>query len=104
MWLPHGARIYNTILDYLREVSLDCYQILDGNSLANTPQQYWKRDYHEVITANMYSSAMFKTSGHWQHYKDDSMSSFPLVGLATRRWLTRDPQCSSWTSRRTSLV
>ncbi|KAI1338090.1 threonyl-tRNA synthetase [Xylariaceae sp. FL0016] len=52
MWLPHGTRIYNTLLDYLR-------------------QQYWKRGYQEVITPNMYNSELWKTSGHWDYYKDD---------------------------------
>ncbi|KAH8802679.1 putative threonyl-tRNA synthetase, cytoplasmic [Xylogone sp. PMI_703] len=52
MWLPHGTRIYNTIMSFLRE-------------------QYWKRGYHEVITPNMYNSELWKTSGHWDYYKDD---------------------------------
>lgn len=52
MWLPHGTRIYNTIMAFLRE-------------------QYWKRGYHEVITPNMYNSDLWKTSGHWDYYKDD---------------------------------
>ncbi|KAI0475000.1 hypothetical protein GGR56DRAFT_644087 [Xylariaceae sp. FL0804] len=52
MWLPHGTRIYNTLLEYIRE-------------------QYWKRDYQEVITPNMYNSELWKASGHWAHYKDD---------------------------------
>jgi threonyl-tRNA synthetase len=52
MWLPHGARICNTITAYLKE-------------------QYWKRGYEEVITPNMYNSDLWKTSGHWQNYKDD---------------------------------
>lgn len=52
MWLPHGARIYNTLLAYIKE-------------------QYWKRDYEEVITPNMYNSELWKTSGHWNYYKDD---------------------------------
>jgi len=52
MWLPHGTRIYNTILEYLRE-------------------QYWKRGYQEVITPNMYNSELWKASGHWNYYKDD---------------------------------
>jgi threonyl-tRNA synthetase len=52
MWLPHGARVYNTIQAFLRE-------------------QYWKRGYEEVITPNMYNSELWKTSGHWQNYKDD---------------------------------
>jgi len=52
MWLPHGTRIYNTIMAFLRE-------------------QYWQRGYHEVITPNMYNSDLWKTSGHWDYYKDD---------------------------------
>ncbi|KAM9883931.1 threonyl-tRNA synthetase [Verticillium dahliae] len=52
MWLPHGARIYNTLMAYIKE-------------------QYFKRDYHEVITPNMYNSDLWKVSGHWAHYKDD---------------------------------
>ncbi|TAQ87363.1 hypothetical protein B7494_g4336 [Chlorociboria aeruginascens] len=52
MWLPHGTRIYNTIMAFLRE-------------------QYWQRGYNEVITPNMYNSELWKTSGHWDYYKDD---------------------------------
>ncbi|CCU74990.1 unnamed protein product [Blumeria hordei] len=52
MWLPHGTRIYNTITSFLRE-------------------EYWKRGYNEVITPNMYNSELWKTSGHWDYYKDD---------------------------------
>ncbi|KAK2770849.1 threonyl-trna synthetase [Colletotrichum kahawae] len=52
MWLPHGARIYNTLLAYIKE-------------------QYFKRDYHEVISPNMYNADLWKISGHWDHYKDD---------------------------------
>ncbi|TGO29558.1 hypothetical protein BPAE_0013g00090 [Botrytis paeoniae] len=58
MWLPHGARIYNTIMSFLRE-------------------QYWTRGYEEVITPNMYNSELWKTSGHWAYYKDD-MFTFPV--------------------------
>jgi threonyl-tRNA synthetase len=52
MWLPHGARIYNTILAFIKE-------------------QYWKRGYNEVISPNMYNSELWKISGHWDYYKDD---------------------------------
>ncbi|KAL5606432.1 hypothetical protein BROUX41_002848 [Berkeleyomyces rouxiae] len=51
-WLPHGARIYNTLLNYLKD-------------------QYWKRGYEEVITPNMFNSDLWRQSGHWQYYKDD---------------------------------
>jgi threonyl-tRNA synthetase len=52
MWLPHGTRIYNTIMAFLRE-------------------QYWQRGYNEVISPNMYNAELWKTSGHWDYYKDD---------------------------------
>lgn len=52
MWLPHGTRIYNTLMSFLRE-------------------QYWKRGYHEVITPNMFNANLWRISGHWDFYKDD---------------------------------
>ena len=54
-FLPHGARIYNTLVEYLRE-------------------EYWKRDYQEVITPNMYNAKLWEVSGHWQNYKDNMFS------------------------------
>ena len=51
-FLPHGMIIYNALQAYIRE-------------------EYWKRDYQEVNSPNMYNSALWKQSGHWQHYKDD---------------------------------
>ncbi|KAK0949172.1 threonyl-tRNA synthetase [Friedmanniomyces endolithicus] len=33
--------------------------------------EYWKRGYVEVNSPNMFNSALWKQSGHWQHYKDD---------------------------------
>ncbi|XXG97970.1 hypothetical protein Hte_004286 [Hypoxylon texense] len=51
-FLPHGTRIYNTLLTYLRD-------------------QYHKRDYQEVITPNIFNSELWKMSGHWEYYKDD---------------------------------
>jgi threonyl-tRNA synthetase len=50
--LPHGTRIFNALQAMLRE-------------------QYWERGYQEVQTPNMYDVDVWKTSGHWQHYKDD---------------------------------
>ncbi|ODQ67647.1 threonyl-tRNA synthetase [Nadsonia fulvescens var. elongata DSM 6958] len=51
-WLPHGARIYSTLQDFLRK-------------------EYRKRGYEEVITPNMYNSKLWETSGHWQNYKEN---------------------------------
>ncbi|KAF2717849.1 threonyl-tRNA synthetase-like protein [Polychaeton citri CBS 116435] len=51
-FMPHGMIIYNALMAMIRE-------------------QYWKRGYQEVQSPNMYNSALWKQSGHWQHYKDD---------------------------------
>ncbi|CAO1624499.1 unnamed protein product [Parajaminaea phylloscopi] len=51
-WLPHGARIYNTLTEFVRS-------------------EYRKRGYEEVISPNMYNSKLWETSGHWANYKDD---------------------------------
>ncbi|KAH8119150.1 hypothetical protein DFH11DRAFT_1563230 [Phellopilus nigrolimitatus] len=51
-FLPHGTRIYNTLLELLRS-------------------EYGKRGYQEVISPNMFNAKLWETSGHWQNYKDD---------------------------------
>jgi len=51
-FLPHGMIIYNALQAFLRS-------------------EYWRRGYQEVMSPNMYNSALWKQSGHWQHYKDD---------------------------------
>merc|ERR1711907_363605 len=51
-WLPHGARIYNKLMAFIRN-------------------EYHERGYSEVITPNMYTSEFLSISGHWQNYKDD---------------------------------
>lgn len=50
--LPHGTRIFNALQNMLRD-------------------EYWTRGYQEVQSPNMYNVNLWKTSGHWQHYKDD---------------------------------
>src|ERR1700710_1187231 len=57
-FLPHGMIIYNALQSYIRD-------------------QYWERGYQEVNSPNMYNSALWKQSGHWQHYQDD-MFTFEL--------------------------
>lgn len=51
-WLPHGARLYNKLVDFLKK-------------------EYHQRGYEEVITPNMYNANLWKTSGHWGNYKDN---------------------------------
>ncbi len=54
-FLPHGARIYNRLLDFMRS-------------------EYRKRGFSEVITPNIYNINLWKTSGHWDNYRDDMFS------------------------------
>jgi len=51
-WLPHGARVYNKLIDFIRG-------------------EYFKRGYDEVITPNIYNLKLWETSGHAAHYKDN---------------------------------
>jgi len=51
-WLPHGARVYNTLINFIRN-------------------QYWQRGYEEVITPNIFNLDLWHISGHAQHYKDN---------------------------------
>ena len=47
-----GAIIYNELVKLMRE-------------------EYFKRDYDEVITPLMYDKELWVTSGHWDHYQED---------------------------------
>eukprot|EP00501_MAST-03F_sp_TOSAG23-6_P001107 GSMAST32.ASY1.ANO1.1150.1 assembled CDS len=51
-FLPHGARIYNALIDFIKN-------------------EYWQRGYDEVVTPNIFSTDLWKISGHYQHYRDD---------------------------------
>lgn len=51
-FLPRGAYIYNTLMEYLR-------------------QEYRKRRYKEVITPNMFNCTLWEKSGHWDHYAEN---------------------------------
>eukprot|EP00286_Rhodomonas_abbreviata_P023657 CAMPEP_0181315692 /NCGR_PEP_ID=MMETSP1101-20121128/15509_1 /TAXON_ID=46948 /ORGANISM="Rhodomonas abbreviata, Strain Caron Lab Isolate" /LENGTH=691 /DNA_ID=CAMNT_0023422913 /DNA_START=22 /DNA_END=2097 /DNA_ORIENTATION=+ len=51
-WLPHGTRIYNKLCEFIRT-------------------EYFKRNYQEVITPNVYNLKLWETSGHAAHYKEN---------------------------------
>ncbi|TVU42415.1 hypothetical protein EJB05_08819 [Eragrostis curvula] len=51
-FLPHGARIYNKLMDFLR-------------------QQYRERGYQEVLSPNIYNMQLWETSGHAANYKEN---------------------------------
>lgn len=54
-FLPNGAHIYNTLVAFIRE-------------------EYKKRGFNEVVTPNIYSTKLWETSGHWQHYSGNMFS------------------------------
>ncbi|KAJ1732818.1 threonyl-tRNA synthetase, partial [Coemansia biformis] len=51
-FLPHGARIYNTLTNFIRT-------------------RYWERGFEEVVSPNMFNVKLWEQSGHWQNYQDD---------------------------------
>ncbi|XP_034880213.1 threonine--tRNA ligase 2, cytoplasmic [Mirounga leonina] len=51
-FLPRGAFIYNTLMDFIRE-------------------EYHRHNFTEVLSPNMYNSRLWETSGHWQHYSEN---------------------------------
>ena len=51
-WLPKGLIMFNTLVDYWRSL-------------------HKKAGYHEFAGPLLNSSVLWKTSGHWDHYKDD---------------------------------
>ncbi|KAJ2401684.1 threonyl-tRNA synthetase [Coemansia sp. RSA 2559] len=51
-FLPHGTRIYNKLIDFIRG-------------------KYRERGFEEVISPNMFNVKLWEQSGHWQNYKDD---------------------------------
>ena len=51
-WLPNGLIIYNELVNFWR-----------------TEHAKWK--YHEISSPLVNKAELWKTSGHWEHYKDD---------------------------------
>lgn len=59
-FMPHGTRIYNTLITFIRN-------------------EYWKRGYSEVVTPNVFNIDLWKTSGHYENYKEN-MFTFNVEG------------------------
>lgn len=49
-WLPHGARVYNKLCDFIRA-------------------QYWKRGFEEVITPNIFNLQVSVAGNEWFEWK-----------------------------------
>jgi len=52
LWLRKGTLVYNLLADYMREV-------------------LFPSGYAEVKTPLIYNKALWETSGHWQHYREN---------------------------------
>jgi len=50
--LPKGAIIFNELQNFVRA-------------------EYAKRGYQEVVTPQLFNKALWETSGHWEHYRED---------------------------------
>ena len=51
-FLPRGTALYNALVDYIRTL-------------------YIKYGYQEVVTPQVFDVQLWKTSGHWDHYRDN---------------------------------
>ena len=51
-WLPNGVIVLNELIDFWRK-------------------DHRARGYHEVMTPLISEKALWETSGHWDHYRDD---------------------------------
>ena len=71
LWLPNGARIRRTIERYIVDLE---------ESLG----------YRHVYTPHLGSVELYKTSGHWQHYKDDN---YPTLKMDNEELMLRPMNC-----------
>ena len=71
MWLPNGFMVRRSLSDYImdKEISLG---------------------YKHVLTPSLGSVDLYKTSGHWDHYKDDM---FPKMELDDEEYVLRPMNC-----------
>jgi threonyl-tRNA synthetase len=51
-WLPHGTLVFNRLVDYIK-------------------YYYQLKGYQEVVTPNIYDKSLWKTSGHWDKYREN---------------------------------
>ena len=71
LWLPNGYTLWRTIQNYITEKEVE-----DG--------------YKHVHTPDLGSVELYKTSGHWDHYKDDM---FPQMELDEEAYVLRPMNC-----------
>ncbi len=71
MWLPNGFILRHTLVEYITEKEL-------------------KLGYQHVMTPSLGNVDLYKTSGHWDHYKDDM---FPKMELDNEAYVLRPMNC-----------
>ena len=71
LWLPNGYTLWRTIQNYITEK-----EVAHG--------------YKHVHTPDLGSVELYKTSGHWDHYKDDM---FPQMELDEEAYVLRPMNC-----------
>ncbi len=71
MWLPNGFIVRRTLVDYItdKEIALG---------------------YQHVMTPSLGNVELYKTSGHWDHYKEDM---FPAMELDDEAYVLRPMNC-----------
>ena len=71
MWLPKGTTLRRILQDYITNKEI-------------------KLGYQHVITPSLGSVDLYKTSGHWDHYKDDM---FPVMEMDNEELVLRPMNC-----------
>ena len=71
MWLPNGFIVRRTLVDYITDKEL-------------------KLGYKHVMTPSLGNVELYKTSGHWDHYKEDM---FPAMELDEEAYVLRPMNC-----------
>lgn len=71
MYLPNGATIRRLLEQYILKKEI-------------------KLGYHHVYTPSLANVSLYKTSGHWDHYKDDM---FPVMKMDTEEMVLRPMNC-----------
>ncbi|EEA06988.1 threonyl-tRNA synthetase family protein [Cryptosporidium muris RN66] len=69
-WLPPGARIYNKMIEFIRS-------------------EYRIRGFEEVVTPNIFSCDLWKTSGHYFAYKENMF----LFEVEKKEWGLKPMNC-----------
>ena len=69
-WLPHGTRIYNKLVDFIR-------------------QHYWDRGFDEIITPYIFNLDLWHQSGHAAHYKENMF----LFDVEGKEWAMKPMNC-----------